>query len=80
MIPALLMIGLGRDRRFWLPLPFFLIWPFWLIGWLAWLTVGLFHRATATKIALFQSLLWHLSGLRVDIDDKDGSGIRLRFI
>jgi hypothetical protein len=80
MIPSLLMIGFGRSRRVWLPLPFFLIWPFWLIGWLAWMIIGLVHRVTAAKIALFQILLWHLSGLRVDIEDKDESQIHIRFI
>ncbi len=80
MIPALLMMRIGRDTRVWLPLPFFLIWPFWLIGWLAWLVTTLFNRAAAMKIALFQIIFWHLRGLTVDVEENDGTRIHFRFI
>ena len=80
MIPALLMMRIGRKRRVWLPLPVFLIWPFWLLGWLAWLVTTLFHRATATKIALIQIVFWHMRGLSFDVDDKSGTKIHFKFI
>lgn len=80
MIPALLMMSFGRHRRFWLPLPFFLAWPFWLMGWLIWSITTLFNRAAASKIAVVQMMLWNLRGLTVDVDTEDGNQIYIRFI
>jgi hypothetical protein len=80
MIPSLLMMRFGRVRRLWLPLPFFLIWPFWVLAWLIWLIITLFNRAAALKIAVIQMMLWKLRGLTVDVNAQDGTQIYFRFI
>jgi hypothetical protein len=67
-------------RRLWLPLPFFLIWPFWVLAWLIWLIITLFNRAAALKIAVIQMMLWKLRGLTVDVNAQDGTQIYFRFI
>ena len=77
MLPALLMVGVGHERRFWIPLPVFLLWPFWILGWLVW---GLFKLIQVPwekplRVALMLGL--SLSGARVDIDSADGDHFHL---
>ncbi|MCK4413897.1 MAG: hypothetical protein KAY32_10150 [Candidatus Eisenbacteria sp.] len=84
MWPVLLVVGVGRQRRFPLPLPFFLTWP--LVG-LGWIVVGLGSLVSPgsprrpgaigmlyTALALFN----HLRGAQVDIDDSKGAHIHVR--
>lgn len=87
MLPALLLIG----RRPWvLPGPVFLFWP--LIG-LGWVLVGIGaavrrvagrgRRAEPGRIEGLRAALklcGQLSGLRVDVTTREGSGITLRFL
>jgi len=80
MIPALLLMRVGRERRVWLPLPFFLVWPFWLLGWLAWIFTWAFDREASGKIAVLQGVFWHLSGLIVEVESGDQTPIHFRFI
>jgi len=47
MIPWLALVGIGRRRRFVLPVPVFLLWPFLALGWVALSVAALFaprHR------------------------------------
>jgi len=80
MIPTLLLFGIGQRRRFWIPLPLFLLWPFWLLGWLAWLPAWLIraHWEPALRVGLMT--IAQLGGLRVDVDAADGTRIHLRFV
>ena len=80
MLPSLLLVGVGHARRFWIPLPVFLLWPLWLLGWVVW---ALFRLAgvpweKSLKMALVLAL--HLSGARIDIDSADGNRVHLRMV
>lgn len=80
MLPTLLLVGAGSRHRIWIPLPVLLLWPFWLLGWAVWAAAWLIRleRADALRAALI--LLAQVSGLRVDVDSKDGTRIHLRFV
>jgi hypothetical protein len=81
MLPVLMLVGLGGGRRrFWLPLPTVLVWPFWLLGWLAWGVSWALraHWQGALRSALVMGA--QLSGLRVDVDSADGHHFHLRLI
>jgi len=72
MLPALVLVGFGHGRRFWIPLPAFLLWPFWVLGWVVWSvfrTIG-FQWEKPLRTTLVAGM--HLSGLRVDIDSNHG--------
>jgi hypothetical protein len=90
MWPALILVGVGRRRRFILPGPLFLIWP--LIA-LAWLVLGLWSLAWSVTprrgaerpdplagflVAL--TLFGKLSGLLVDVAARDGARVYVRFV
>ena len=77
MLPALAWIGFGQSR-FWIPLPTFLLWPFWLIGWLVWAPMRLFRVPGYRKLGLVLSLSGRLSGLQLDISSKKGPQFRVR--
>lgn len=83
MPPAMLMFVVGGV---WIPFPLFLLWPFIGLAWLA-LTCGeLFVRngqnagqgIAVGKHAL--AVFCRLSGLRIDVESKDGSGVNIRII
>ena len=80
MLPALLVMGIGKRRRVWIPLPAFLLWPFWLLGWLVWIVFRIFQFPWANT--LYQALLLgtHLSGIRVEVDTANGERIHIRTI
>ena len=80
MLPSVLLVGAGPRRRIWIPVPVILLWPFWLLGWAVWVPTRLMlpERAHALRAVLI--LLAQLSGLRLDVDAKDGTRIHLRFI
>jgi hypothetical protein len=80
MPPALLLVGIGRHRRLWIPLPVLLLWPFWLLGWAVW---GLFKAVGISWERPLQAALMagaHLSGVRVDIDSSNGAHVHVRMI
>ena len=79
MLPSLLLIGVG-SRRLWIPLPFVLLWPFWLLGWVVWAPARLLRLERAQTLRLGLILLAQLSGVQIDVDTADGKRIRLRFI
>jgi len=80
MLPGLVLVGIGRRRRLWLPLPTFLLWPLWLVGWLVWLVLAAvrapWHKAVHQGLVLG----YHLSGLRVDVNSARGHRIYVRMI
>ena len=80
MLPTLALIGFGRRRRFWLPLPAFLLWPFWILAWIPWLVMRLLHLPQATRLRLFLKCSAHLSGLRLDVETQDGWHIYVRLV
>jgi hypothetical protein len=80
MLPAFLLVGVGTRRRVWLPIPVFILWPFWLLGWPVWLAFRIvgFRWAEPLKLALVVGA--HLSGTRVDIDASDGEQVHIRMV
>ena len=80
MLPAIILVGFGKSRRFWIPFLTFLVWPLWLLGWAFWLLLW-FLRIPAHK-ALRAGLLLgaYLSGTRMDIESADGGRIHVRMI
>jgi hypothetical protein len=63
MWPALLIVGVGEQKKVPLPFPLFLFWPFILIGWVV---VGV--------ISLFKRITWNDSSLVIlsSIDSQSG--------
>lgn len=80
MLPALLLVGVGRRRRFWIPLPAFLLWPLWLLGWVVWFVFEVFRLPWAEPLALALMIGNHMSGVKVDVDTADGNHIHIRMI
>jgi hypothetical protein len=80
MLPALVLVGIGHRRRFWLPLPAFLLWPLWLAGWVVWLPLKVFGAQWAKTVRVALQVGLHLSGTRIDIDTSDGGHIHVRMI
>jgi hypothetical protein len=80
MLPALMMIGCGKSKRVWIPLPLFLLWPFWLLGWGVWLVLWFFRADVerALRVALTAGL--HLKGTQVDVDAADGTQVHIRLV
>jgi hypothetical protein len=80
MLPALLLVAVGGRRRVWIPLPAFLLWPVWLLGWVVWLALRLLRVPWERPLRAALALAAGLSGLRVDIDTSGGEHIHLRAI
>ena len=80
MIPTFLLLGIGERRRFWIPLPLFLLWPFWLLGWLVWMPARLIRARWEPALRTGLMVGAHLGGLRIDVDASDGTRIHLRFV
>jgi hypothetical protein len=84
MIPAIGLVQIGRKRWVPLPLPLFLLWPLLLVGWLLLEGVRLLvPRGSAAALSLEAArlgflTLFHLSGLRVDVQSADGAKVRFR--
>lgn len=86
MWPAILVFGIGRERRLPVPLPLFLIWPAVGAGWAVigvskLVAPGASRRPGAigtlnTSLRLFNQL----RGTRVDIDSADGTRVHVRLI
>lgn len=81
MLPALLLLGIGRRPRLWIPLPILLLlWPVWILGWFAWLVLRVAQTPQAAPLRTGLTAVAHLSGVRVDVDTKDGDNIHVRLI
>ena len=80
MLPAVVLVGVGRRRRIWLPAPVILLWPLWLAGWLVWAPARLVRPDSAHALRGVLILLAQLSGLRLEVDTTDGTRIHLRFV
>lgn len=86
MIPAIALLGISRARRVRLPLPIFLLWPFYFLAWLGvgvayllfWVVRGDIRRPARAGFAL--AMLAHLSGTVVDVHSTDGTRVYLRLI
>lgn len=80
MIPALLLIGVGWQRRLPLPIPLFLLWPLAGLAVLATGAVQLARRLASPGLrppllpAPLQAI-FHLSGLKVDVRTRSGVGV-----
>jgi hypothetical protein len=85
MPPALLLLGIGRLRRWPLPLPLCLLWPLlalaYLVLGLAWILAQLAGRRAAGLRAAFSALeaYRHLGGLDLQID-SEGRALAIRII
>jgi hypothetical protein len=77
MLPMLLLLGIGKRRRFWLPLPVILLWPLWLLGWIVWLPLWLLGISWGRVLRQALVLPTHFSGLRMDIDTTNGQNIHV---
>jgi len=80
MLPTLLLVGIGSRRRFWLPLPTVLLWPFWLLGWVPWALLRITGTPWAARWRMAMMLGWSLSGLRVDVDAADGTRVHIKLV
>ena len=81
MLPALMFIGVGRGRRFWLPLPLFLLWPLWLLGWIAWLIMKAVRVPQEKMLLMALILCTRLSGIVIDVDSQnDDANVHIRMI
>ncbi|MGD8412879.1 MAG: hypothetical protein PVF33_01530 [Candidatus Latescibacterota bacterium] len=80
MLPSLLWVGIRRTRLFWIPIPVFLFWPFWLAGWVVWGLVWLFRIPSEKQLRIALVAGLYLSGVEVDIDTADGNHIHLRLV
>lgn len=80
MLPALLLVGAGRRRRFWIPMPAFLLWPLWLVGWLVWLLFRIFGIRWEKPLRVALELGLHMSGTRLDVESTDGNRIHVKLI
>ena len=80
MLPALLLVGVGRHRRIWIPLPVFVFWPLWLAGWVIWFLLWFFRIPwqRLLRIALFAGA--YLSGTSVDVETANGENVHVRLI
>jgi hypothetical protein len=80
MLPALLLVGIGGRRRFWIPFPLFLLWPVWVLGWVVWFVLWMFRARWERPLSAALTLAGSLSGLRVDVDSSDQQHVHLRMI
>ena len=80
MMPCLLLLGIGQNRRFWIPLSLLLLWPLWLLGWIVWLPLWLLRVPVQRAVRTGLLIPLHLSGLRVDVDSASGDHVHIRFI
>jgi len=80
MLPSFLLIGAGNPRRVWIPIPVFLFWPFWLLGWIVWLPVAITGMRWAKPLRMTLILMTQLSGTKVDVDTTSGDHVHLRMV
>ena len=82
--PILLILSFGSDGIP-IPLPLFLLWPFIGLAWLTLTLVQLFiwsqrgrGMIAFAKHAL--AIFCRLSGMRVDVESKNGSDVHIQII
>jgi len=80
MLPALLLVRVGGCRRIWIPVPLLLLWPFWLLGWAAWVALWILRHPWARVLREALIIGACLSGVKVDVDSADGDHVHLRMI
>ena len=80
MLPSILLLGIGSRRHIWIPLPIFLLWPFWLLGWPIWFLLWFLRISWRKPVRVALMLALGLSGLLIDVDTKDGDHIYIRMI
>lgn len=81
MLPAILLFGVGRHRRVWIPLPVFLLWPFWLLGWVVWLVFKGLRVPYENSLKMALVMCAQLSGLKFDVESgTDGGRVYVRMI
>ena len=80
MLPTVLLIGVGPRRRIWIPVPVFLLWPFWALGWVVWAAARMVRSERALALRTGLVFLAQLSGLVLQVDAADGTRIHLRFV
>jgi len=80
MLPGVALVGLGRRRNLWIPLPIVLLWPFWLLGWLVWVSMKGLQIPGHRQLWLVLSLAGRLSGLRLEVKSRNGRHIQFRLI
>jgi len=83
VIPALVIGSVGgRRRRIPVLLPIFVLWPFTLLGYGALWLLSLVRsrRSGWDRLAMMRlslASLFHLSGLRIEVDSSEGPRFRL---
>jgi hypothetical protein len=86
MPPFFLLLGVGKQARFPLPLPIVLLWPFIILGWILLFLTGLFlppHSRTGRGVRFARTgltLFMRLSGLKVAVTTADGTAFYFWFI
>ena len=80
MLPSIVLIGLDRPKRLWIPIPAFLLWPVWLLGWVVWAVMWLLRIPGHRRLWLLLSLSGRLSGLRLDVKSSSGQRVQVRVI
>ena len=80
MIPTLLMMRIGRRRGIWIPLPAFLLWPFWLLGWLVWLFAWLLGANWRGGLRMGLVLMASMRDLKIDVNESEGTQVHFRLI
>lgn len=80
MIPAIVLVGIGEHRRFWLPLPVFLLWPLWAAAWMLWVPMRILRVSGQRRLWLVLTLSGRMSGLSLDVKSKEGQHIQIRMI
>ena len=86
MPPFFLLLGIGKQARFPLPIPIVLLGPFVLVGWALLFLVGLFlppgsrpgRIVRFARVAL--TLTMRLSGLKINVTTADGTALYFWFI
>ena len=86
MPPILAIVAIGRSRKFPIPFPLILLWPFVLLGFfvlgLAWFFLPKKSGAARYVLMAITALgcFWHLSGLRIDINSHDETDVYILIV
>jgi hypothetical protein len=80
MLPTLVLVGIGRSRCIWIPIPAILLWPFWALGWVVWVVFRVLRVSWEMPLRTALLLSLHLSGFKVDIHSNDGGRTYVRMI
>ena len=80
MIPAVVLIGVGTTRRIWIPLPVFLLWPFWALAWMLWAPIRWLQIPGHRRLWLALALSGRMSGLSLDVQSSSGQRVQIRMI